>query len=600
MLTIAPDDGPITETDGTLWRMSPRLRITGIAASLAALAALILLLAQPSLDPARIRPVVLEGGAWIAFGCAAWLLRKVTIRLAIGLIIAGGIAVQVVAVTGPPRGSTDVYRYIWDGRVQAAGIDPYLYPPDAAGVVKLRNDFLWSPPKPGNHPNCVNSFKDFADPADSRVAGCTALNRPKVPTVYPPVAEAYFFAVQLAAPADDSTTPIQLVAAASALVVTLILLFGLRKLGKNPRLAALWAWCPTVALEAGQNAHVDVVAVALTAIALLLLARARTEGRTALGGVLLGLAIATKVTPVLVMPAVLRRGWWLISVSAATAISLVYAPHVLAVGSKIVGFFPGYLHQEGYSTGNGFSVIGLFVHGKPAAAVAVVLLGLIALAIMRYGDPDQPWRGGVLMTAAALAICTPHFPWYAILLVMLVALDGRPEWLALAAGGYVSNDLHLRIAGLALHDPRAAGYGSGAAVACACALVRYALARRARAGSLVAEPAADAMTAQATEVAAATAATAADGADGGVITASPIAAPAPAASVPQSMAQSVRQAKPTATYTRPSVTVTIGAGGAPSFASADAGEPAPDGRDDPGEPGDSPPRVLTTCLPAAG
>jgi hypothetical protein len=265
------------------------------------------------------------------------------------------------------------------------------------------------------------------------------------------------------------------------------------------------------------------------------------------------------------------------------AISLVYAPHVLAVGSKIVGFFPGYLQQEGYSTGNGFSVIGLFVHGKPAAAVAVALLGLIALAILRYGDPDQPWRGGVLMTAAALAICTPHFPWYAILLVMLVALDGRPEWLALAAGGYVSNDLHLRIAGMALHDPRAAGYGSGAAVACTCALIRYAIARRSRAGSPVAEPATDAMAAEATEVAAATAATAA-----------------------------------TAAYTRPTVMVTIGAGGAPSFATADTTDADPDDRDDrddrddsgghhgpdgsgaPGDHGDAPPRVLTTCLPAAG
>ena len=69
-------------------------------------------------------------------------------------------------------------------------------------------------------------------------------------------------------------------------------------------MAALWAWCPTVALEAGNSAHVDVVAVALTAVAILVLATARTRaaGRW-LGGVLLGLAIATKMTPVLTVPA---------------------------------------------------------------------------------------------------------------------------------------------------------------------------------------------------------------------------------------------------------------------------------------------------------
>src|ERR1700733_2329843 len=387
-------------------RMSAKLRVAAIISFLLVLGGMILLVAQPGLDPARLQPLAPVGGAWIAFGCAAWLLRKVTLKLAVGLILVGGIALQVVAMTGPPRNSSDSYRYIWDGRVQAAGIDPGHY-----GVCLQVN-----------HVSTI-------DPADSLVAGCSKLNRIKVPTVYPPVAEAYFLAVQLAAPADDSAIPIQAAAAAFAMLVTVILLLGLRRLGKDPRLAALWAWCPTVILECGQNAHVDVVAVAFTLVALLLLARAKTEGRTVLGGVLLGLAIATKVTPVLVAPAVLRRGWWLISASVAAAISLVYTPHVLAVGRKIIGFFPGYLRQEGYSTGNGFSVIGLFVHGKTATVVAVVILAAIAVAIYRFCDPDQPWRGGVLMTSAALAVCTPDFQWYAILLVMLVALDGRPEWL---------------------------------------------------------------------------------------------------------------------------------------------------------------------------
>jgi hypothetical protein len=517
--------------------MSPKLRVAGIAALLTVQAALILLLARPSVDPARVRPIVLIAGAWTAFGCAAWLVRKVAVRLAVGLILIGGIAVQVVALSGPPQTSSDLYRYIWDGRVQAAGIDPYLYAPGDAGVARLRNDFLWSGTGPGGYGDCVPNRKDSADPADSLVAGCTLLNRPKVPTVYPPVAEAYFLAVQLAAPADDSTTPVQAAAAACAVLVTLILLFGLRTLGKDLRLAALWAWCPMVALEAGQNGHVDVVAVAFTAVALLLLARARTEGRTVLGGVLLGLAITTKVTPVLVAPAVLRRGWWLICASAGMAISLVYAPHVLAVGEKIVGFFPGYLNQEGYSKGTGFAVIGLVVQGKLATVVAVVLLGLVALAILRYGDPDQPWRGSVLMTAAALAVCTPQFPWYAILLVMLVALDGRPEWLAIAAGAYLTINPHLGVAGITLHDPRAIGYGGGATVACACAIVRYVVGRRSGSGSAQEEPTAGTVTVDTTLAAIPVAA-----ADG---------------SVPDD--------------TRARVTVTIGADGLPAFENPDQG-----------------------------
>jgi hypothetical protein len=467
--------------------MRAKLRVAGIILLLAALAGLILMIARPGLSSAGAHPLKLVAAAWLVFCGLAWLVRGAPVRLAVGLILVGGIALQVAALAGPPQNSSDLYRYIWDGRVQAAGIDPYLYAPGDVGVDGLRDSFLWSGTTgPGHYGDCVPSRPNSADPSDGLAAGCTLLNRPKVPTVYPPVAEAYFLAIQVAAPADDSTTPVQAAAAVFAVLVTVLLLFGLRTLGKDPRLAALWAWCPTVPLEAGQNGHVDVVGVALTLGALLLLARAgtgrpRTRGRVIAGGVLLGLAIATKVTPALVLPAVLRRGWALISASALTAVSLVYVPHVLSVGRKIIGFFPGYLNQEGYSNGKGFSVIGLFAQGKVATVVAVLILGAIALAIYRYGDPDQPWRGGVLMTSAALAVCTPHFQWYAILLVMLVALDGRPEWLTIAAGGYLANSPGLRIGGTAVHDPRLLGYGGGAAVACALALARYLITRRARA-----------------------------------------------------------------------------------------------------------------------
>jgi Glycosyltransferase family 87 len=497
--------------------MSAKLRVAGTTLSLSALGGLILLLARPDLDPARLQPLALVAGAWIAFGCAAWLLRKVTLKLAVGLILVGGIALQVIALSGPPQQSTDSYRYIWDGRVQAAGIDPYLYAPADAGVARLRDDFLWSSTGNGRYVDCVTGSVSKTDPADSVVAGCTIMNRATVPT-----------------------TPIQAAAAAFAVLVTVILLVGLRKLGKDPRLAALWAWCPTVILETGQNAHVDVVAVAFTLVALLLLARARTEGRTVLGGVLLGLAIATKVTPVLVVPAVLRRGWLLICASAAAAISLVYTPHVLAVGRKIVGFLPGYLKQNGYSTGNGFGIIGELVHGKAATGLALVILAAVALAVLRFGDPDQPWRGGVLMTAAALVVCMPNYQWYAILLVMLVALDGRPEWLAIAAGGYLTMDPHLHILGIAIHKTTLVGYGAGAVVACACALVRYLTTRTAdRDDAIVIEAGRPAAT---------------DGAPAAVTEVTEVTAPV---------------IEPTAVYVKPAVSVTIGADGSPAFMAGD-------------------------------
>ena len=456
--------------------MSEKLRVAATGLLLAVLAGLVLLVVRPSLNPAQVRPLPLIALAWIAFLTAAWLLRQLPLRTAAGLILLGGIAVQAAAVSAPPRLSDDLYRYIWDGRVQAAGIDPYAYVPAARQLTGLRDEFLWHP----DADYCVTPRFVSTHPAAGLTTGCTAINRPTVPTIYPPVAEAYFLGVHYLPSADDSTTPIQASTAGVAVLITAMLMAGLSRLGRDVRLAALWSWCPTVALEAGNSAHVDVVAVGIAAAALLLLATARGRTRqTVLGGVLLGLAIATKVTPVLTVPAVLRRRWVTVALAAGGAFVTVYIPHVLAVGGKVIGFLPGYLQQEGYENGTRFGIIGMFVTGKLATAVAVLILAAVAMAVLRYADPDRPWQGALVMTAAALAVTTPRYEWYALLLVMLVALDGRVEWLAFAAGAFYAAEPVLGRYTLPGQLHLAVAYGVPVLIVTVGWLVRRELARRA-------------------------------------------------------------------------------------------------------------------------
>jgi hypothetical protein len=178
-----------------------------------------------------------------------------------------------------------------------------------------------------------------------------------------------------------------------------------------------------------------------------------------------------------VIPATLKRGWRSILSAVATVTFLVYLPHVIAAGRHIVGFFPEYLQQQGYSNGTGYMLVALLVPGKLASVVAFALLGLVALAVLRYSDPDEPWRGAVYMMAAALAIGTPQFEWYSMLLVMLVALDGRWEWLALSAGAYLGNDAFITTTTYIDYN-RQLGYGGGLVVALAITAIRHLRARR--------------------------------------------------------------------------------------------------------------------------
>jgi Glycosyltransferase family 87 len=457
--------------------MRAKVRVSAVIVALVLVCGLEFLVIHPGADPLPrpLQPLPLITAAWVLFATAAWLLRGVLRRWAVALIVIGGIAIQVVAVSGPPQSSTDLYRYMWDGRVQAAGYDPYAYVPVAPQLAHIRDPFLFTHQAPRF---CVGAgVPEPGYPGLTMAPGCTRINRPTVPTIYPPVAEFYFLALHYVTPVWAGSTPVQAAAGACAVLVTLLLLAGLWWLRRDLRWAALWAWCPTVALEAGNNAHVDVVAVLLTLAALLVLALRGTRRRGALlGGTLLGLAIATKMTPVLVGPAVLKRRWASVAGAAAGAVAVVYLPHVLAVGSKVIGFLPGYLQQEGYDSGQRFALISLFATGKLAIVIAVLLLAVTGLAVIRFSDPDRPWQAAVVMTGMALIVTTPKYQWYAILLVMLVVLDGRPEWLALAAGGYLGAEPHL---GRWREVPHAVviGYGLATLFIALVTLLRWLLAR---------------------------------------------------------------------------------------------------------------------------
>ena len=87
--------------------MNVRLRVAAICLLLAALAGLVLLVVRPSLNPSHIRPLPLIALGWIAFLTAAFLLRKVPVRLAVALIMLGGIGIQIAAVSAPARQSDD-------------------------------------------------------------------------------------------------------------------------------------------------------------------------------------------------------------------------------------------------------------------------------------------------------------------------------------------------------------------------------------------------------------------------------------------------------------------------------------------------------------
>lgn len=330
-------------------------------------------------------------------------------------ILAGGALLQVVAATTTPTTSDDDNRYSWDAKVQLAGIDPYRYPPSAPELDRLRGDTLFF----SSSGHCAWRLPD---------GRCSLVNRPDVRTIYPPVAEGAFTTVRvLSLGRSDGPFPLQVAGAIGVLALAGLLARRALSVGMPPWTVALWAWCPVTAVELSNNAHIDWLGALASAAALIVYRR----GRSGLGGLLLGAAIATKLYPGLLLPAMLRRHPVRVVGAAASVVVLSYLPHVAAVGSQVIGYLPGYLKEEDYTNGGRFLLLALVFPRAALTAIAAAILLAAALWAARRSDPDSPERFALVLVGVAMLVATPSYSWYSVLLLALVAMTGYLEWLPL-------------------------------------------------------------------------------------------------------------------------------------------------------------------------
>ncbi|WP_104177001.1 glycosyltransferase family 87 protein [Cryobacterium sp. Y50] len=377
-------------------------------------------------DRDEVQLVLVTAALWVVFGLACWLLRSVSGKAVVALILAGSALIGGAAMVGPPNTSTDSARYAWDGIVQNAGISPYAFTPADARLDSLRPDWLFPAPQTAadGGEKCVGERIATARTTDGDLL-CSALNRTAVPTIYPPASEIFFASVRFFTGPEPAYWPLQLAGLLLSLGTTVMLLVGMRRRGLDQRNVALWAWCPLVATEAITNSHVDMLGVIFVVAAVFLMSSKKVWR----GGIALGIAIGTKLIPVLAAPALLRRGGWRLVTASVLSFALLYVPYVLATGIGVLGYLPGYLSEEGYQDGSRFALVSLVAPGASAVIVAGLILAIVAVVVILKTDQNQPWVGQLVMIGTTLLVLSPRYPWYALLLLPFVALSGRWEWL---------------------------------------------------------------------------------------------------------------------------------------------------------------------------
>jgi hypothetical protein len=288
----------------------------------------------------------------------------------IGLVLAAVWHIEFLRV--PSGADDDIHRYVWDGRLQRLGYNPYLVVPSEAAAAGLHT------------PETRN------------------LNNPDLPSPYPAGAQLFFRAVTAI---HESTFALKVAFVGCEFAIVFVLLDLLRHSRQGEHLVLTFAWNPLLAVEVAGSGHIDILGAVLLVISVAALAR-RWRAIAALA---LGLAVSVKFLPIVVLPLYWKRVRIRDAALAAAVVGLLYVPF-LNHGRIPIGSLGTYVQTFRF---NG-PVFAAFDQVAPPQLLAglAVLVGFLTAIWLRSKVPAWSSEAFAWPMAASL-LCAPLvYPWY--------------------------------------------------------------------------------------------------------------------------------------------------------------------------------------------
>jgi hypothetical protein len=346
---------------------------------------------------ARQAVIILMIGGTVYAGACTWLhLRwkgwsSISRRRVIVAVCAGALILRLLLLAVPPSLSDDVFRFRWDGKVQAQGLNPYTEPPASTYLAELR-DPQWE-----------------------------QINYPTIRTIYPPLAQALFTLTYLV---HDGLIAYQILALLGDLVVIALLLSCLLIWRLPAWLVTIYAWSPLAMVESASSAHYDswVIAAVMLAVYALLTERPTLSTAALAAGILL------KTWPLIFVPLFLRKRPWWHGVLLAALVAAAYMPY-LGAGLGLLHAWMEFSSRWLFNDA-AFAILRT-VTGSLAMAkgvTVVILLGLLQLLWRREVDPV---RGSYWLLVTTILLTPAIQPWYLLWALPLAAAAMDVAWILL-------------------------------------------------------------------------------------------------------------------------------------------------------------------------
>src|SRR6266403_3970522 len=280
----------------------------------------------------------------------------------------------------PPGLDDDIHRYVWDGRVQRLGYNPYLLVPSDPALAGLHT-------------------------SETRT-----LNNPEVPSPYPAGAQLFFRAVTSI---QESTFALKLAFVLCDLAIVLVLLDYLRRIRQGEHWVLAYAWHPLLAIEVAGSGHVDIVGVLLLLVSVAALVR-RWRAVAALA---FGLAVSVKFLPIVLLPLCWKRVRLRDSTLAAIVVGLLYVPF-LNHGRIPIGSLGTYVQRFRFNDPV-FATLERVTAPQVVAGLAV-LVGFLTAIWMRKKSAEGSSDAFAWPMAASLLCAPVVYPWYLLWLLPFI------------------------------------------------------------------------------------------------------------------------------------------------------------------------------------
>jgi alpha-1,6-mannosyltransferase len=305
--------------------------------------------------------------------------RRISRRVVvIGLVLAAVWHVEFLRL--PSGADDDIHRYVWDGRVQRLGYNPYIVVPSDPALGALHT------------------------PETS------TLNNPDVPSPYPAGAQLFFRSITAI---HESIFALKVAFVVCDLAIVLVLLDILHRSGQGAHWVLAYAWNPLLAIEVAGSGHIDIVGALL-----LLVSFAALERRwRAIAAVAFGLAVAVKFLPIVLLPLYWRRVRVRDGALAAVVFGLLYVPF-LYHGRVPIGSLGTYVQSFRF---NDPVFATLERVAAPQLVVGLAVLAGFLTAIWLRKNFGAWSADAFAWPMAASLLCAPVvYPWYLLWLLPFV------------------------------------------------------------------------------------------------------------------------------------------------------------------------------------